>query len=131
MSEKVDVSAKGDKSAESSGESSGESSVDLVPQPHGGALLRGNPTAMRKSDNRGGRPPDEFKRRMAEIASSDAALAYLDECIRGEHGPKAAASARVFAAERGYGRVPAAVELSGPGGAPIPTEIIVTRRIVE
>jgi len=42
---------------------------------------------------------------MREIASSDEALKYLDECTKGEHGPKAAASAREYATERGYGKV--------------------------
>lgn len=80
---------------------------ELVPQPHGGALLSGG----KPGNKGGGRTPDEFKRRMAELASSDAALEYLDECLRGEHGAKAAVSAHKHAAERGYGKVPQGIEL--------------------
>lgn len=67
----------------------------------GGLLRTGNP-----GNRGGGRTPDEFKKRMREIASSEAALKYLEECIHGDHGPKAAASARAYATERGYGKVP-------------------------
>ncbi len=51
-----------------------------------------------------GRPPDEFKRRMAAIASSEEALAYLEACVKGEHGPQAALAGMRYAAERGYGQ---------------------------
>lgn len=92
----------------------------LVPQAHGGALLSGG-----KPGNRGGgRPPDEFNRRMRELASSEAALAYLEECLTGVHGPKAHASAMAFAAERGYGKVPQALEHTGKDGAPLVVRII-------
>lgn len=71
-----------------------------------GALRSGNP------GNKGGsgRPPDEFKRRMRELASSEASIAYLEQCINGVHGPKAAASAREYATERGYGKVPTEIK---------------------
>lgn len=78
---------------------------ELVPQPHGGAIKygsNGNPGA--------GRPPDEFKRKMREMASRDDVLAYLDECLRGEHGAKAAISAHRHITERGYGKVPQTIE---------------------
>ena len=51
-----------------------------------------------------GRPPDEFKRKMAAIASSDAAFEYLRECVTGVHGPQAALAAQRYAADRGYGQ---------------------------
>ena len=50
------------------------------------------------------RPPDDFKRKMAAIASSDEALAYLDDCVKGDHGPQAALAAQRYAADRGYGQ---------------------------
>ena len=71
----------------------------LVPQPHGGSLLSGGVPG-----NKGGRPPDEFKRRMAELASSDEALEYLRECLRGDHGGKVAVTAHKHVSERGYGK---------------------------
>ena len=37
----------------------GETAVELVPQPHGGALASGG-----YQGNRGGRPPSQFRRRM-------------------------------------------------------------------
>ena len=51
-----------------------------------------------------GRPPSEFKQRMAAIASSDEALAYLEACVKGEHGPQMAIAAQKYAADRGYGQ---------------------------
>lgn len=62
---------------------------------------------------------------MAEISSSDEALAYLEECIKGTHGYKAAASARVYATEYGYGKAPSSVEISGPDGAPIHAGVVI------
>ncbi len=76
---------------------------DLVPQRHGGALSPGNP-----GNKGGGRPSNEFRARMREIASSGEALAYLKECVRGDHGPMVAIAAFRFAAERGYGKAPMA-----------------------
>lgn len=88
----------------------------MIPQPHGGALLAGGVPGHRGA---GGRTPDEFKAKMREYASSQKALDYFDQCIRGDHGPKAHASAIAFAAERGYGRVKETVEHVGDGGGPI------------
>ena len=89
---------------------------------NGGTLKVGNP------GNKGGsgRPADEFKRRMAAIASSDAALKYLDECVKGKHGPKAAVSAHKHATERGYGKE--LQPIGGEDGGPI--EMVVTRKVV-
>ena len=80
----------------------------LVPQPHGGALLRGP-----NDGNGGGRPPDEFKRKLAEIASHDETLRYLEECAHGKHGHQAAASARDYSSDRGYGKVPSVTKIEG------------------
>lgn len=91
----------------------------MAPQKHGGALKIGgtNPGA--------GRPPDEFKARMREIASGPTALAFLEQCVNGEHGAQFAIKAQEYAAERGYGRVPQSVALTGDEGGPI--RIIVER----
>ena len=51
-----------------------------------------------------GRPPDEFKRVMRKIASSDEALTFLNACANGEHGAQFAIRAQEYAAERGYGK---------------------------
>ncbi len=59
-----------------------------------------------------GRPPDEFKQKMAAIASSDEALAYLDECVKGEHGPQVAIAAHKYSADRGYGQPTQEVEVT-------------------
>jgi len=74
--------------------------AELVPQSHGGALQRGNP-----GNKGGGRRPDEFRRKMRELASSDRAIAYLRECVHGEYGPAAAIAAWRLIAERGFGKV--------------------------
>ena len=95
----------------------------LVPQPGGkGALLTGGVPGNKG----GGRPPDEFKRRMAELASSDKALAYLEASLNGEHGPEVALRAQQYAAERGYGKVSQAVEHTGKDGASLVVRIIGT-----
>ena len=47
-----------------------------------------------------GRPPSEFKQRMAAIASSDAAFEYLRECVTGEPPICVACAPRHM---RGYG----------------------------
>jgi hypothetical protein len=91
-----------------------------VPQPHGGALNAGGTPGNRG----GGRPPDEFKRRMAEMASSDAALSYLEECLTGTHGPEVALRAQQYAADRGYGKPSQPVEHTGKDGEPLRVEII-------
>ena len=67
----------------------------------------------RKNGLLGGRPPDEFKRRMRELASSDKALAFLEECANGEHGPQFAIKAQEYAAERGYGKEAQDVNVKG------------------
>ena len=98
-------------------------SAVIVPQAHGGALLRGGVPGNAGGRN-GGRPSDEFKRRMRELASSDDAMKYLDQCVRGVHGPKVAISAQQYAADRGYGRVP---QLTNVEGAAEPLTIRLVR----
>jgi hypothetical protein len=95
------------------GEITGETSGGgaLVIQAHGGAILRGG---VRGHQGGGGRPPDEFRRRMAEIASSDEAFAFLEACARGDFGPKFALAALAYASERGYGKAaPATKAVAG------------------
>ncbi len=72
---------------------------------HGNGKLR-----VGNAGNRGGRPPNEFKARMRALASSDLALDYLTECVAGKHGPQAALRAQEFVTERGYGKVPQALD---------------------
>ena len=91
----------------------------LVPQPHGGALLRGP-----NDGNGGGRPADEFKAKMRELASSKATLEYLQRCIEGKEGPKAAASALSFAAERGYGKEAQVTKVVGDEAEPLVIRVV-------
>lgn len=97
------------------------SATDSVPtrDSNGGKLKSGNP-----GNKGGGRTPEEFKRKMAKLASSKPALAYLDQCVRGEFGPKFAIQAQKYASERGYGRPVQALEVTGADGAPLRTEIV-------
>ncbi len=96
----------------------------LVRQPGGrGALLSGG----QLGNKGGGRPRDEFKARMAALASSDEAYAYLAECLRGDHGPAAFLAAFKLACDRGYGKATTHAEPPGSGG---PSEIRITRVIV-
>lgn len=85
-----------------------------MPGKNGGTLVVGG--------TKGGRTPDEFKRRMREIASSDAALKFLEECATGVHGAQFAVKAQEYVAERGYGKVPQAI--TGEDGGPITVKIL-------
>ncbi|HEX6940302.1 MAG TPA: hypothetical protein VF158_12890 [Longimicrobiales bacterium] len=62
-----------------------------------------------------GRPPDEFKATLARLASRDETLDYLRRCLDGEFGPDAYMKAVQWAAERGYGKVPAEVNAKVSG----------------
>lgn len=71
-----------------------------VPEHGRGKLaLDGNP-----GNRGGGRPPDEFRRIMAELASRKEVLDYLAQCLEGKHGAKAAVAAHKHVTERGYGK---------------------------
>jgi hypothetical protein len=78
---------------------------ELVPQPRGGALLRGNP-----GNKGGGRPPDEFRRRMAELVNQEGVEEYLEECLRGTHGAKPFVAALQHCTAYGYGKPTQKVE---------------------
>lgn len=72
----------------------------------------------------GGRPADEFKAKMRELASSEATLTYLQRCIEGKEGPKAAASALAFAAERGYGKEAQVTKVVGDAVEPLVIKVV-------
>ena len=74
--------------------------ADLVDQPHGGALLNGGIPGNKG----GGRPPNEFKQRMAALVSRDDVERYLEECLSGAHGPKIFLQAYEMACNFGYGK---------------------------
>ena len=81
--------------------------VRLVPQPGG----RGALNSVGTPGNRGGgRPSNEFKRRMRVLASSEAAFAYLEQCIDGHYGPAVFLAAHKYVTERGYGRISNVIE---------------------
>ena len=101
-------------------------SAAMMPQAHGGALLTGGVPGNAGGRN-GGRPPEDFKLRMREIASSDAALEYLDQCVRGVHGSRAAISAQQYVADRGYGNI----RFTSHGGADEPRIIELVREYAE
>lgn len=83
-------------------QTSGKTSARLVKQPHGGALLPGGTGA-------GGRPKDEWKAKLRELASSDSAIAGLTAIINDPTHPHYL-KALEFAAERGYGKEAQTVE---------------------
>jgi hypothetical protein len=94
-----------------------------VPQAHGGALLDGGVPGNKG----GGRPPDEFKRRMRELASLKQVETYLIRCLTGREGPKAFVAALKHCTAHGYGLPKGALELMGEAGGPI--EITVRREL--
>jgi hypothetical protein len=74
---------------------------ELVDGPRGGKLRRGSKPGNTPGT---GRPPDEFKRRMREIATQQEVEEYFDRCIKGKFGPAFHLKALEHAADRGYGR---------------------------
>ena len=92
-----------------------------IVQPKGrGALYAGGVPGNKG----GGRPPDEFKAKMAELASSDEALDYLARCLRGDEGPKAAISAQKYAADRGYGKPEQPITVAGDDKRPLTIRVV-------
>lgn len=74
---------------------------ELVDGPRGGKLKRGSQPGGTPGP---GRPPDEFKRRMRELATLEDVETYFGRCVRGEFGPVFHLKALEFAADRGYGK---------------------------
>ena len=103
---------------------SAKPSAELVPQPHGGALL---PGAGGGPQPRSGRPPSELRRKMR--GSLENRLHIAEEIA---DSPTAAYSDRMkaldFLAKYGLGT---RQEVTGEDGAAIPTEIVVTRRVIK
>lgn len=59
---------------------------------------------------RSGRPPNEFKQKMRELATGAAAEKYLEKCLNGDFGPKFFLAAYSWVAEQGYGKATQFVE---------------------
>ena len=95
---------------------------ELIPQPHGGALRNGG-----TSRGGTGRPPSELRKRMR--GSLEDRLHIAEEIA---DSPTAAYSDRMkaldFLAKYGLGT---RQEVTGEDGAAIPTEIVVTRRVIK
>ena len=83
----------------------------LIPQPRGGALRRGNP-----GNWGGGRPPDEFRAMCRELACSARDAAQI--ILKNPNHP-AYVGALKWASEHGYGKPKETVEHTGPGGGAI------------
>jgi hypothetical protein len=81
---------------------------------------RGRPFAPGESGNPGGRPRKLTELREAAQAHSGAAIATLAEIMANRRAP---ARDRIAAArellDRGFGRAPTSIELSGPNGEPL------------
>jgi len=103
-----------------------ENLPELVQPKHGRGALRAGGTPGNKG---GGRPPDEFKAAMRKLASSNQVLRHVRSVLNDPSHPQFMAAWK-WATERGYGKTPDSLEVSGPGGAPIPNEIIITRRVI-
>ena len=82
--------------------------------PRSGAIC---PTGGVKGNRGGGRPPDEFRRKMRELASNPQWEVFLQECCDGVHGPLMSMKALEWLADRGYGK--ATQPISGEDGAPL------------
>jgi hypothetical protein len=91
-----------------SGQKSAAKTPELVPQPHGGALLSGG----LPGNPGGGRPKDEFKSRMRELATRQETEAQLITILSDSKHPHFL-KALQYATEHGYGRATEHVEHSG------------------
>jgi hypothetical protein len=83
--------------------------------------IRGRPFPKGQSGNPGGRPKElheviELARSYAPRAIETLASLLLDEDV----APTARIAAASAILDRGFGKAPQAVEMSGPGGGPIP-----------
>lgn len=85
-----------------------------VEQSHGGALYAGGVPG-----NKGGRPPDAFKAKMAELLERKQTIEYLQRCLEGREGPSPYMAALNFTAERAKGKVPNVTTLRGDEDAPL------------
>ncbi len=89
--------------------------VKLRTAPQGGFLRSGNP-----GNKGGGRPPDEFKRLMRELASREDSVALLEAIMTGQQGDiDQYLKAREHVVSHGYGKPAQAVEHSGTVGLQI------------
>jgi len=68
-----------------------------------------------------GRPPDEFRAAMRELASRDEALAKVREVLNTPDHPHWLGAYR-FAAEHGYGKP--AQTIQGPDGGPVQVQVV-------
>lgn len=93
--------------------------IAIDPSKRGRGPKKGAPKA--------GRPPDEFKAMLAELASREATLDAVRRILEDPSHPQFL-RAMEFATERGYGKVAQAVEHTGAAGAPL--EVLVTRRLI-
>ncbi len=70
-----------------------------------------------------GRPPNEFKQSMRQLADRPAVRKRLEQLTAASNkDPELFLKAFKETADRGYGKPAQAVELSGPDGGPIPLE---------
>ena len=69
----------------------------------------------------GGRPPNEFKAAMQELASREEALAKVREVLNNPDHPHWLGAYR-FAAEHGYGKP--AQTIQGPDGGPVQVQVV-------
>ena len=75
------------------------------------------PTGGVKGNKGGGRPPDEFRQQMRELANKPGWALFLADCEAGIHGPEMSMKALAWLADRGYGK--ATQPISGEDGAPL------------
>ena len=72
----------------------------------------------------GGRPPDEFKARMRELASLAEQQGYVEAVLKDPTHPHWM-RALEYVTERGYGKAPQTVEVTGEGGGAVKTELTI------
>ena len=73
---------------------------------------------------KGGRPPDEFRAKMRELASLPEVEDYFAACIKGEHGPMIAMRAKEYADERGYGKEAQVTKVVGDAVEPLIIKVV-------
>ena len=98
-----------------------EKRPDLIPQPHGGALLAGGTPGQTPGT---GRPPDAWKALCRELASREEMLKTAREVLADKAHP-AWLGAWKFLAEQGYGKAPQSVDLTTDGKSLAPQVIVI------
>jgi hypothetical protein len=96
---------------------------ELRPGANGGKLKTGN-KGNKGGGNPRGRPPNEFKARLAELCDWATTGDFMQRCLEGKEGAKAFLGALQFCRDGGYGKVPTTTKIEGDELAPLVVRVV-------